>query len=133
MKFHVLSYVCYKCPVSDINAINLVSPADDSKTLIFSFLFIVFTSVSAQKDKQVLDAVYIEKSVSKISETLLVGKFEVSNWLYNQFLSDLSKNRKKEDLKIASVDSTNWLKPPVYIAPFAKFYHRDKNTMIFLW
>ena len=100
------------------------------KTLIFSFLFIVFTSVSAQKDKQVLDAVYIEKSVSKISETLLVGKFEVSNWLYNQFLSDLSKNRKKEDLKIASVDSTNWLKPPVYIAPFAKFYHRDKYRMV---
>lgn len=97
------------------------------KTLVFLLLFIVFTTVSAQKDRPTLDAVYIEKSVSKVSETLLVGKFEVNNWLYNQFLSDLSKNRKKEDLKIASVDSANWLKPPVYIAPFAKFYHRDKK------
>lgn len=97
------------------------------RAIVFSILFIVFTRVSAQKDKTTLDAVYIEKSVSKISENLLVGKFEVSNWLYNQFLSDLAKNRKKEELKIASVDSTGWLKPPVYIVPFAKFYHRDKK------
>ncbi|HRH67141.1 MAG TPA: SUMF1/EgtB/PvdO family nonheme iron enzyme [Bacteroidia bacterium] len=95
--------------------------------LIFTMFFLVLFSSFIQKEKRVLNAEYIEKSVVKISGNLYASRFETDNWLYRQFISDLTVNRRKEELAIARVDSQGWLKQPVYIASLVKLYHTDKE------
>lgn len=98
------------------------------KNFLFQILFVcVSLSGYGQKEKQILDAEYIEKSVVKISENLFACKYETNNWVYRQFLKDLLANKKKEEYQIAMVYTEGWLKQPVYIASLAKLYHSDKQ------
>lgn len=94
--------------------------------LLFIFQLSVLSSY-CQKEKQILNAEYIEKSVVKITPGMFAGKYEVNNWLYRQFINDLSIQKKKNELEIARIDSTGWLQQPVYIAALSKQYHTDKQ------
>ena len=52
---------------------------------------------------------------------------EVSNWLYRQFLNDLEGNNRREDLKIAQIDSEGWRSHMNYNEPLVELYHRHPS------
>ena len=74
------------------------------RTLVLTLLVFATMIVSAQNVK-VKD---IEKSLVKISDNVYVSKYDVSNEMYMQFLSDL-KNNGKTDLYAAYYpDTLKW-------------------------
>jgi formylglycine-generating enzyme required for sulfatase activity len=76
---------------------------------------------------QTLNSSLIENSVTKVSDKLYAGKFEVSNWMYRQFLNDLRSENKTSDLRIAQIDSAGWIATPINIEPFVKIYHTSSK------
>jgi len=80
--------------------------------------------INAKSEKNHLDASMIEKSVSPVSSNLYAGKYEVSNWLYRQFLNDLKATNRVEDFKIAQIDSLGWRLATSYNEPLVELYHR---------
>ena len=80
-----------------------------------------------QKEKQILNAEYIESRWLKSLPECSRESIEVNNWLYRQFINDLSIQKRKNELEIARIDSTGWLQQPVYIAALSKQYHTDKQ------
>jgi len=96
-------------------------PLTKSLFLISISLFLV----NAKSDKKSIKAKTIENSVTKISENLYAGKYEVSNWWYRQFLNDLEANNRSKDLKVAQIDSARWIpKGMNYNEPLVILYHR---------
>jgi len=64
-----------------------------------------------------------EKFFSKLNDTLLIYKFEVSNKMYSDFLTSAEyKNNSK-----IKVDSTQWLKKESYSAIHASYYHNHAS------
>ena len=69
------------------------------RTLVLTILVFATMAVSAQNVK----VKNVEKSLVKISDNVYVSKFDVSNEMYGQFLSDLKSNGKKDLLRHFSV------------------------------
>ncbi|HNQ60841.1 MAG TPA: SUMF1/EgtB/PvdO family nonheme iron enzyme [Bacteroidia bacterium] len=91
-----------------------------------ALIFILF--ISSFKNPYVgLDSSTIEKSVVEISEEIFCSKYEVSNQLYNTFLHDLKSNNRLEDFGIAQIDSTGWVRKPVYFEAMVHEYHRAEK------
>ena len=90
-------------------------------------ILITFFILNATFERKTLTANLIEKSVAKITDDLYAGKFEVSNWLYRQFLIDLKVNHRSADLKVAQIDSAGWLAKPIFNEPFVRSYHTDEK------
>lgn len=49
---------------------------------------------------------------------------EITNIQYNEFLFDLKRNGELAKLKIASIDTVNWINKSGYGASYADYYHR---------
>ena len=89
------------------------------RTLSLTILVFATMTIFAQNVK-VKD---IEKSLVKISENVYMSKYNVSNEMYSQFLSDL-KNSGKTDLYAACYpDTTKWRTKFAYYEPFVTLYH----------
>ena len=89
------------------------------RTLFLTVLFFATMTIFAQNVK-VKD---IEKSLVKIFENVYMSKYNVSNEMYSQFLSDL-KNSGKTDLYAACYpDTTKWRTKFAYYEPFVTLYH----------
>ncbi len=89
------------------------------RTLFLTVLVFATMTIFAQNVK-VKD---IEKSLVKISDNAYVSKYDVSNEMYSQFLSDL-KNSGKTDLYAACYpDTTKWRTKFAYYEPFVTLYH----------
>ena len=52
-----------------------------------------------------------------------ISKYEVTNEQYNAFLQDLRYTKETDKLKIASIDSNQWVKEYRYCEPFKVHYH----------
>lgn len=90
-----------------------------------SIIIIGLFLISGKDNNYMFDAKYLEKSVTKISDNLYAGKFEVSNAMYNQFLNELKRLSLNEDLKICQIDSMGWIADKQhYIEPFVALYHK---------
>ena len=79
------------------------------------------------KDKikeAVLDLKVIENSVTKITDTLWAGKYEVSNLLWLLFEKDLKLSKQTDELKVAQVDTLNWRDKLAYNEPYVAYYYR---------
>jgi len=95
-------------------------------------LFILLTAsflllLSLSPDKPLKDAVNckdVEKSLSKIKDNLYAGKYEVSNFLYRQFLQDLANSKRIELFNKVQVDSINWRDNMAYNEPYVTYYFR---------
>ena len=94
------------------------------RLLITALILVSFLLINATTDHKKLSESMIEQSVVKISPNLYACKYETSNWLYLQFLTDLKKNNSAEDLKIAQVDTAEWTSTLHYNEPFVKYYLR---------
>jgi formylglycine-generating enzyme required for sulfatase activity len=82
--------------------------------------FFVLTIASLKIFCQV-DLKEIENSLAKIDRNLYASKYEVSNGLYNAFLSAIKDNDVMYQL--AMVDTSNWSSALEHNAPFVNFYH----------
>lgn len=60
----------------------------------------------------------------KISmNSFLISAYEITNGQYNEFLADLKKNNRMDELKIAQIDTFNWKSDDVYYEIFSDYYH----------
>ena len=64
----------------------------------------------------------IEKSVVKINDKLYACKYEVSNVQFRTLRHILTVKNRKDLLKIAEIDSSNWLDKSMYNEPFVNMY-----------
>lgn len=53
----------------------------------------------------------------------LIGKTEVTNYEYQEFLTDLKTKGEFEKLAIAQIDSTNWNSPAGFNQKYVDYYH----------
>ena len=89
------------------------------RTLSLTVLVFATMAISAQNVK-VKD---IEKSLVKISDNVYVSKYDVSNEMYMQFISDLKNNGKKELYVACYPDTLKWRNKYAYYEPFVELYH----------
>ncbi|MBO4613878.1 MAG: SUMF1/EgtB/PvdO family nonheme iron enzyme [Bacteroidales bacterium] len=90
---------------------------------VFILLFAMSAiAVSAQKVQNV-KMKDIEKSLVKISESVYVSKYEISNKLYGMFLSDLNKSGKTDLYAKCYPDTAKWHTKYCYYEPFVTLYH----------
>lgn len=94
------------------------------KSILISFCVLIATSNAGAKP---LDAGTLESSISKLTDQLYIGQFEVSNSLYLNFITDLKAKNKTEELNIARVDSSGWIASEPKVEGFVKTYHKDKQ------
>jgi len=93
-------------------------------TIIVLFVVLTGFKMTPYKEKNdVLDGKEIEKSLARVSDSVYIGKFEVSNYLYSLFEKDLKANNNTDLLKIAMVDSANWNDKLAYNKPYADYYY----------
>ena len=99
------------------------------KTLAKISLVILSLALICVKDKDEfsLTTKFIEESIVKMNDNLYVGKYEVTNQLYRQFVDDLKMKGKTDDLKIANVDSLNWRSETSYNEPYVQYYFRHES------
>ena len=79
-------------------------------------------AVSAQKVQNV-KVNDIEKSLVKISDNVYMSKYDVSNEMYMQFLSDQKSNGKKDLYAACYPDTAKWHTKYAYNEPFVELYH----------
>ena len=89
------------------------------KAFVLTILVFATMAVSAQNVK-VKD---IEKSLVKISDNVYVSKYDVSNEMYSQFLSDLKSNGKEDLYAACYPDTLKWRNKYAYNEPFVELYH----------
>ena len=89
------------------------------RTLVLTVLVFATMTIFAQNIK-VKD---IEKSLVKISDNVYVSKYDVSNEMYMQFLSDLKNNGKTDLYATCYPDTTKWHTKFAYNEPFVTLYH----------
>ena len=89
------------------------------RTFVLTVLVFATMSIFAQNIK-VKD---IEKSLEKISDNVYVSKYDVSNEMYMQFLSDLKNNGKTDLYATCYPDTTKWHTKFAYNEPFVTLYH----------
>lgn len=89
------------------------------RTLVLTVLVFATMTSSAQNVK-VKD---IEKSLVKISDNVYVSKFDVSNEMYMQFISDLKNSEKKDLYAKCYPDTLKWRTKYAYNEPFVELYH----------
>lgn len=89
------------------------------RVFVLTILVFATMAVSAQNVK-VKD---IEKSLVKISDNVYVSKYDVSNEMYMQFISDLKNNGKKELYAACYPDTLKWRNKYAYYEPFVELYH----------
>ena len=68
----------------------------------------------------------IEKSFSRISDNLLVNKYEVSNIDYRIFITDFSLSHTAAAIRNILPDTSVWRQPDNYNEPLVSFYFRNK-------
>jgi hypothetical protein len=89
------------------------------RTFVLTVLVFATMSIFAQNIK----VKYIEKSLVKISDNAYVSKYDVSNEMYMQFLSDLKNNGKTDLYATCYPDTTKWHTKFAYNEPFVTLYH----------
>ncbi len=89
------------------------------RTLVLTVLVFATMTISAQNVK-VKD---IEKSLVKISDNVYVSKYDVSNEMYMQFISDLKNSEKKDLYAKCYPDTLKWHTKYAYNEPFVELYH----------
>jgi len=105
-----------------------------SLVLILSFFMIsFFTKEKGKPDESVFNIKTFDKSVAKITDSLMQGNMRVSNLLYHIFWIDIIKNKKTELLKIALPDTLNWRDKYEYNEPYVELYFRILLIRIILW
>ncbi len=72
-----------------------------------------------------IDIKIIDKSVTKINDTLYAGKYEVSNMLYLAFEKSLTEANKTDLLNITQIDTSNWTEYFTNNEPFVEMYYRN--------
>lgn len=95
------------------------------------FLGLIFMSVSQPKFSKFLKKYYKFVPAGLVvlnNDTLSVQAFymsshEISNRNYSEFLNDLKKNNRSEDLEIARIQNENWSKNGNLHKAFAEHYH----------
>lgn len=109
------------------------------KKLIFSLsvVFLFFASNAKSQNKSIFK---LSKSISKqyafipmgsfkldsttvSCQAFYISKYEISNLQYREFLADLKRNNKIENLKTALIDSTKWRDDLMYFEPYVNLYH----------
>jgi formylglycine-generating enzyme required for sulfatase activity len=65
-----------------------------------------------------------DKSVAKITDSLYAGKYEVTNRQYLCMINNLGKDKKTDLLKVAQIDTSNWLDSLYYDKPLVDLYFR---------
>ena len=89
------------------------------RTLALTIIVFATMAVSAQN----VNIKDIEKSLVKISGNAYVSKYNVSNEMYGQFLSDLKNNGKKDLYAAYYPDTLKWRNKYAYNEPFVELYH----------
>lgn len=89
------------------------------RTLVLTVLVFATMTISAQNVK-VKD---FEKSLVKISDNVYVSKYDVSNEMYMQFISDLKNSEKKDLYAKCYPDTLKWRTKYAYNEPFVELYH----------
>lgn len=70
-------------------------------------------------------AKYLEKQTVFVKQdTLLAGKYEVSNIEYRQFLNDLLKHGNRQQYETYEIDSNGWSNYLTFNMPYVHYYHR---------
>ena len=78
-------------------------------------LFILLAAwfqAKAQVEPMAIDVHLIELSVSKVSENLYAGKFEVTNAFYQTYLQDIASMEMVIEQRLSRIDSSEWIHPP---------------------
>jgi formylglycine-generating enzyme required for sulfatase activity len=91
--------------------------------VLLSFFLIFFAIIVKEKiSAQVLkfDVKQIEKSMVKIDEGVYASQFEVTNALYNEFLSELKQQNRIQEYNIAKIDTILW---DVNRKVYSQYYH----------
>ena len=89
------------------------------RTFVLSVLVFATMAISAQNIK-VKD---IEKSLVKISDNVYLSKYDVSNEMFMQFLSDLKNNGKTDLYATCYPDTLKWRNKYAYCEPYVELYH----------
>lgn len=67
---------------------------------------------------------FLYKSDSLSIQSFYMLQTEVSNLDYQEYLMDLERNGKTEQLKISAIDTLKWRDPLAYNEPYVVHYHR---------
>lgn len=90
------------------------------KNILLIIAFSAMLSATAQDLKQ------IHKQFKEVNTKLYASKTELSNAEYTAFLDDLQKESRFDELKMAQIDSNNWVASflKAYNQPYVDYYHR---------
>ncbi len=104
------------------------------RILLFSILILHFVPISiySQKIKAKVPKGFVYIPAGNFlynDDTVSVKSFwmyktELSNLDYKEFLMDLERNGKAEQLKIATIDTLKWRDSLAYNEPYVAYYHR---------
>ena len=89
------------------------------RTFVLTVLVFATMTIFAQNVK-VKD---IEKSLVKISDNVYMSKYDVSNEMYMQFISDLKNSHKKNLYAACYPDTLKWRNKYAYFEPYVELYH----------
>jgi formylglycine-generating enzyme required for sulfatase activity len=95
------------------------------KTFFILFIF-ALTSFTINKDEP-FDSKNFKKEYAKIKESLYVGRYEVSNLQYRNFLSYLINSNQKVIYQICLPDTLCWRNSSNYNEPFTQYYFRNER------
>jgi|SRR3989339_2149257 len=89
-------------------------------------LAIIFMSFTPKKNDKKIEFDYkgIEKSVAKINDKLYVGKYEVTNLQFREYLYYLTINGQTEIIKNVRLDTLNWRNKNCNNEPMLELYFR---------
>lgn len=87
-------------------------------TLLFTLTILGILKINAQ-----LNIKQINESLVKINNNLYASKYELSNKIYNDFISSLKNQKDIEKLQLAQIDTLKWLDKTSYNEPYVKYYH----------
>jgi formylglycine-generating enzyme required for sulfatase activity len=107
------------------------------KTILFIAIigslssFVLRTTSSSLSDKQLSNlCAFIPSGKAKLGEhftsvqSFIMFKTEVTNYQYQEFLTDLKANGTQEKLQIAQIDSCNWNTSDGKNETMSKYYHQ---------
>jgi formylglycine-generating enzyme required for sulfatase activity len=92
----------------------------------FSLLCLFLTSALvlgfSSLNTSIIRAKDIESRLARFSDSLYIGKYEVTNKEYNEFINFLIASNQKELADLYKIDSGKWMNHPDGIA-YSKYYH----------
>jgi len=91
--------------------------------IVLSLLINGYTITPGKEKKYDIDSKEIEKSLARITDSVYISKYEVTNYLYGLFENDLKANNRTDLLKVSMVDSANWRDKLAYNEPYVDYYY----------